>query len=336
MTTKTNHREAIIGLGRVVVLGASGGLGDAFARTALAKGHGVRVLARDPERLSTDIRMGCEVVVGDANNTKVLEDVTRDASVVLHAINLPYPDWDPAMRELSVKIANATFQNGATLLFPGNVYGLKLGSSLAEEGSEATPALSKKGALRRAIEEDLQTRAKAQSGQVIVLRAGDFFGGIGDKSWNAALTEDALKGKAIRYGSAKLDTPHAWAYLPDFVAALLELAQKRASLSQFEVFHFEGHTLTGRQWADAVREALGDPERPVKPLAWHWFGLLRPFVPMIRELWEMRYLFDEELTLSGDKLRAVLPALHHTPLPEAMAHALELQGLERSWAEAAQ
>jgi hypothetical protein len=44
----------------------------------------------------------------------------------------------------------------------------------------------------------------------------------------------------------------------------------------------------------------------------------------LRELVAMRYLWDQPVRLRGDRLRAVLGEVPHTPLPEAVAHALRL------------
>ena len=300
---------------RVAVLGITGGVGHAAAEAFLGAGASVRALVRDPARVMA--RDGLTVVAGDAGDPAALAAAIGDAEVVFHGLNLPYPEWDPGMIRLTDAVLAAS--RGRTLLFPGNVYGLAPGRGL----TEAAPKLprGRKGALRNALEARIAA-ACVDGTQAIVVRAGDFFGGIGASSWMHHLTSGARSGGPIQL-AGPLDVEHCWAYLPDLAATFVALAERRAALPAYVELHFAGHTLTGEAWVAAVRRALGDDARGTRRFPWGWMQLARPFVPMVRELFEMRYLWDEALTLDDGRLRAALGGPPPcTPLDVAMRAAL--------------
>jgi nucleoside-diphosphate-sugar epimerase len=135
------------------------------------------------------------------------------------------------------------------------------------------------------------------------------------------LTNQAQRGGAIRYAGS-LDLLHSWAYLPDLAATFVRLAERRSELEPFAVFHFEGHVVDGHGFVRAVRSALGDPDRRVRSFPWLWLQPVRLFVPMVRELFEMRYLWDEPVRMDGSKLRAFLGDVPHTPFDVAIARSL--------------
>jgi len=299
---------------QATVLGATGGIGNAVMHAFLNRGHRVVALARRPEAIAP--QPGLTIVAGDVLDEKALNRACDGSDVVFHGINLPYPEWDPGMLDITSRILAVTQQKGQPLLFPGNLYGL--GPDYSEpltEQSRHEPS-ARKGHLRNRLEGMLQD-ASARGARTIILRMGDFFGGGGESTWMHHLTAKAATGGALQYPSA-MDIPHAWAYLPDAADTLVLLAERRAELEAFAVFHFEGHILTGTQWADAVRAALGAADRPVRRMPWWLMSPLRLFNPMIRELWEMRYLWDQPVRMDGSKLRDTLGPVPHTPLEQAM------------------
>jgi len=296
---------------QVTVLGITGSIGGAFADACLQQGITVRALVRDPSRVSP--RPGLTLLRGDARDPEALQRALEGSDVVLHGLNLPYPQWDPAMRELTAAVLHAAARQGATVLFPGNVYGL--GPDFAVPLDEDAPreAPSRKGRLRNELEAQLQ----ASEAQTVVLRMGDFFGGTGENTWMHHLTASARTGGALQYGGP-LDVLHSWAYLPDAGATLLALARRRTELPRHAVFHFAGHVVDGHTWLRVAREALGDPQRAHRSFPWGWMQLARPFVPMVRELFEMRYLWQQPVRMRQDRLEALLGEVPHTPFGQAM------------------
>ena len=123
---------------------------------------------------------------------------------------------------------------------------------------------------------------------------------------------------------------HAWAYLPDVAEAAVRLIEQERTLEAFEVFNFGGHWLDeGVEMARAIARAAGRSEVPVRGLPWPLLKLASPFVPFLREILEMRYLWQVPLRLDNSKLVAQIGTEPHTPLDDAVHETLEALGCMR-------
>jgi nucleoside-diphosphate-sugar epimerase len=67
----------------------------------------------------------------------------------------------------------------------------------------------------------------------------------------------------------------------------------------------------------------GGAKPAVRAFPWWLTALAAPFVPTLRELREMRYLWNVPVGMSNAKLVAILGQEPHTPLDEAVEAALE-------------
>jgi nucleoside-diphosphate-sugar epimerase len=185
---------------------------------------------------------------------------------------------------------------------------------------ETTPMrpTSRKGALRAEIENRLQ-EASDRGVRTIILRAGDFFGG-GRGSWLDLVVAKQIGRGLVTY-PGPLDLMHEWAYLPDLVAAMVRLVEVRDKLGAFEAFGFPGHAVTGREFVAALAKAARRGLQ-VKRMSWWLIHVLRPVVPICRELSEMAYLWQVPHRISGAKLAAAIGPVPHTRLNDAIAQAL--------------
>jgi nucleoside-diphosphate-sugar epimerase len=57
-------------------------------------------------------------------------------------------------------------------------------------------------------------------------------------------------------------------------------------------------------------------------MPWWLVGAASPFVPLMRELWEMRYLWHVPMRLDNSKLLSILGDEPHTPIEEAVRASL--------------
>ncbi|HEX5378277.1 MAG TPA: NAD-dependent epimerase/dehydratase family protein [Phenylobacterium sp.] len=306
-----------------LVIGATGSIGGEVARALLERGWRVRGLNRDPEGARSRGPAGVEWVRGDAMIAADVIAAAEGARVILHGANPPgYANWAsvlPAMIEATIAAARA---GGARIVLPGNVY--NYGPDAWPRFDETAPQNPKtrKGAIRVALERRLET---AEGVRALVVRAGDFFGPRSGSSW---LTEGWVrKGRPLR--AVNLPGPahvtHAWAYLPDFAQSIARLIEREADLPDFAVFNHAGHQVTGGEMAAALERVAG---RRLARRALPWFAMAAasPFVEMLREMLEMRYLWDNEVLPDNARLVAALGAEPHTPLDQALRTALEGQG----------
>lgn len=321
-----------------LLIGATGSIGGAVGRALVRHGWTLRIMARSPDRARREAPefAACDWVRGDALNAEDVLAAAQGAQLIVHAANpAGYAGWAkllPPMMEAVIAAAKAT---GARILFPGNVYnyGPDAWSHITEDAPQ-TPK-TRKGAIRVTLEKRLARAAREEGVRSLIVRAGDFFGPVSDSSW---LTEGWVKkGKPVTAISipGPLEVLHDWAYLPDLAETMARLADREARLEAFAVYNFRGHVLTNGEMADALDRVAG---RKLKRSRLPWMALIlaAPFVEMLREMLEMRYLWDNPVVMDNAKLVAELGAEPHTPLDQALRIALEGQGcLKPSLARAA-
>ncbi len=245
----------------------------------------------------------------------------RGMDVVVAAWNPPgYHLWTEAMLDQHRQVAETAAREGVTVILTGNVY--VYGPKAPSPWRPDTPHLAENplGLYRKRLE----AIYRDSGAQVIILRMGDFFDGRTKGNWFESFIAGKVKRGFITY-PANPDVPHAWAYLPDAARAAVGLADKRAQLNRFEDVPFSGYTLTGRELGAAIARALGRKVR-VKPLAWWQFRLLRPFMPVLKGVFEMRYLWSLPQRLDGARLKALLPEFETTPVEQALSETFARMG----------
>ena len=304
--------------GRILVLGAGGRLGAAAAVAFRDAGWTVRGL----------VRPGRSGIV--PRGVAPIEAVTRDEAVkagegcdiVLNALNPVITKWQQNALALAYGGIAAAEANGATLMFPGSVW--NYGRAMPSVIDDATPMqpTTRKGAMRVEIEQRIR-EACDRGMRAIVLRGGDYFG-AGRGSWLDLVIVKELERNRLTY-PGPLDVQHAWAYLPDFAATFVRLAQIRDRFGACESFGFPGHALTGAELIAAIEQVTG-AKFNVRRMSW-W--LLKSFGQVLaigRELAELEYLWRVPHRIAGDKLKAAIGDIPHTPLHKAIAVSLRELG----------
>jgi nucleoside-diphosphate-sugar epimerase len=102
------------------------------------------------------------------------------------------------------------------------------------------------------------------------------------------------------------------------------------------VFHFRGHWMEdGRALGEAMRRAVGNPKLPIRGFPWIVVHLAAPFDETLREMLEMRYLWERPIGLDNAKLVRFLGEEPHTPIEAALRATLSDMGCFEDTAPAA-
>jgi nucleoside-diphosphate-sugar epimerase len=305
-------------VGSVIILGAKGRFGRAAVKAFVDSGWRVTVFARSWADSATADHV--KRVEGDAFDIPTLERACSGADVIVNAVNPPYAKWERDMPRLTKSVIAAAKASKATVMIPGNVY--NYGKAMPDTLTENTPHAAKngKGRLRTCMEEAYANAAHSGV-RTIVLRGGDFIEGANTGNWfDDQIAVNIGKGRVMYPGP--LDRVHAWAYLPDMARAMAELAVKRSEFSNFEEFGFQGYSLTGGALLDALGRVTGR-ELKVSHLNWTILACLGVVLRSLREVVEMKYLWQVSHALDGTKLTRVLPDFEPTPLDVALQQSLD-------------
>ncbi|WP_372657420.1 NAD-dependent epimerase/dehydratase family protein [Hydrogenophaga sp.] len=307
---------------QVLVLGASGDIGGEVARQLREAGWQVRALKR-ALGVERRVKDGIEWVEGDAMNRADVMAASAGCSVIVHAVNPPgYRRWAELVLPMIDNSIAAARAQGATVVLPGTVY--NYGPGALESPTEDSPQrpTTRKGAIRVELEQHLETACSSGEMRAIVVRAGDFFGPKAGNSWfTQGMVKPGQPVKTVRLPSSR-GVGHQFAYLPDVARTMVELLARRATLPGFATFHMAGHwDADGTQLGQAVQRVLarhGQTQPALKPFPWWMVRVAAPFVPTLREMLEMRYLWQCALRMPNQRLLDTLGQEPYTPWDKAI------------------
>ncbi|WP_424985142.1 hypothetical protein [Microbulbifer sp. S227A] len=285
----------------VLILGATGRLGRNAAMQFAAAGWRVRRFDRTHDDLM---------------------QAARGVDVIVNGFNPPYADWAAEVHGLHAQVIAAARQAGATVILPGNVY--VFGADTPAPWTADTPHRARNPLGRIRI--DMERAYRLAPVRTIMLRGGDFIDTAPSGNWfDKVLTKSLASGRFTYPGDP--DIPHAWAYLPDYCRAMVQLAERRASLPGYTDIPFPGYTMSGRDMAEILNR-LHPAGLRLRRMSWLGLNLLRPFWPLAACLHEMRYLWDTPHWLDRAKFDRILPGFRNTPVHEALASAVKQPSVE--------
>jgi nucleoside-diphosphate-sugar epimerase len=295
-----------------VVFGA-GQVGRALIGRLAGIGLAVRAVSRTrPPALPE----GVDWRAADAGDPTAAQAAAEGASVVYQCLNAPYTDWPTRFPPLQRGVLIAAERNEALLVSLENLYGY--GPTAGRAMTEDLPlaATTVKGRTRAAMTDELLTASQAGRVRIAIGRASDFFGaGITTgTTLGERVFANAVEGKPADF-IGNPDLPHTYSYVPDIAAGLATLGTDERAVGG--VWHLPGpETVTTRQLLDLVAVDVGHPVgvRTLPKLAVRALGL---FNPMLRELVEMSYQFDESFVLDTTRYESTFGKVG-TPLETAL------------------
>ena len=160
-----------------------------------------------------------------------------------------------------------------------------------------------------------QGKIRAVSG-----RASDFFG---PRALQSALGErifySALRGKAAQV-LGNPDLPHTYTYVPDIGKALVVLGEQDEALGK--AWHLPNpETVSTRQIVEMIYKKLNHPLK-IQVASKRLIRIIGIFNPIVRELAEMMYEFEEPFLVDDSKFRKFF-GLQATPFDQAISKTLE-------------
>jgi nucleoside-diphosphate-sugar epimerase len=298
-----------------VVFG-TGQVGLALTTRLAEWGLAVRAVSR---KRPAALAEGVDWRAADATDAEAAKDAAKGASVVYQCLNAPYNKWPDLFPPLQRNVLVAAESAGALLVALENVYGYGPTSGRAMTEDLPLTAATSKGHTRAAMTEELLAAAEAGQVRIAIGRASDFFGpGVLQSTLGARVFGNAIAGKRADFiGNPSL--VHTYSYVPDIATGLATLGTDSRAIGQ--VWHLPGpETVTTQALlgliARDVDHAVG--VRNLSRFALRALGLVNP---LLRELAEMSYEFEQPFVLDTSKYEATFGTAT-TPLVTAVADTL--------------
>ena len=281
----------------------SGQVGHPLAQKLLDAGKRVRVVKRS----QGDVPAGAETMLGDATRESFCHEACVGASVVYHCMNPAYDTklWAAMLPRFMDNLIAAASKVGARLVVLDNLYMLgRTGGKPMNEDSPVNPC-STKGAIRAKVAERLFEAQRQGEVRAVCGRAADFYGPrgaltmFGEYFWKPVLARKA----GMSLGNA--DTAHTYHYIPDVAHGLATLGCATDEQLGDQVLWMLPcqPAVTTREMVRRLDPAVGHTI-PLNVMPRWIMSLLGLFVPMVREMKEMVYQWDEPFIVDDSRFRA--------------------------------
>lgn len=267
------------------ILGANGVIAKDLAKFLRAYTNDIRLVSRHPKKINeTDILFSANLL----NMEEVIHACAGSEVVYLTAgIQYSYKVWKRDWPIIMDNVIEGCKRAGARLVFFSNVYSLGKVDGWMTESTPLNPS-SKKGTVRKQIEERLLSEVRKGSLQAIVARAPDFYGPDCPNSVAQIMVFDNLhKGKKPQW-LVNARTKHSMIYTPDAARATAILGNTPSAFNRVWNLPTARPALTGKDFMEQSAKAFGRPAGHTVLPTWMLY-LIALFIPNMRGMLEMLY-----------------------------------------------
>ncbi len=311
------------------VIFGSGPLGRAVLNQLLERQEPVRVVNRSGTMQG--IPSSVEVVKADAYDLDSAKRAGSGASVIYNCAVPEYSvkAWQTQLPPLWGNIAQSAAAHGAKLVIGDNLYMYDQtdGGNIREDLPMHSTA--GKGQARIAAAKQMLELHRTGQVEIAFVRGADFYGphGTDGSQFGSRMIPPMLHGKAAQVIGPS-NAPHSITYLPDFGRAIAMVAQRDDAFGQ--AWHVPNAPAQSRlEVMTRLAAIIGTPLK-VQVMGKPMVSLLGLFVPILREVAEMGYQFENPYIVNHDKFVATFGDIH-TPLETALQRTVEwFKALESS------
>ena len=270
-----------------VIFGA-GSAGRATMQALQLQGCRVKMISRS---IKPGLPSSVDQVAGDATDVEFVKSVTQDAAVVYQTLGAPYHRWKEELFPMQKSLVEGIRGRNIPLVALENLYlyGDTLGKPMTEFST--LQAQTRKGKVRLAMAQQLQTAHAKGDIQVAQVRAADFIGpGVTQSVIGENFFQSRTKGRTT-WVLGEPDQLHTFSYIPDLGKTMVRVGQKE---------EFFGHTWhvpspapkSVGELVHRFAEELGEQPKLAATPAW-LLKIMGIFQPELGELPEMLYQWKQ-------------------------------------------
>lgn len=296
------------------ILGANGNIAKVISSELRNNGIRVRQVSRNPKPMAPED----EIVKADLLNASQVSEAVKGSEVVFLVAGITYKtaiwkhEWPIIMRNT----LDACIAHGAKLVFFDNMYAL----DPAQVGhlTEETPMnpQSEKGKVRKQILEMLWKEVKAGKLKAIVARAADFYGPGANNSVLQELVINRMKAEKNPQWLYSGNKKHSFTYIPDAGKATAFLALQESAWNQTWNLPTDPSYPSGKEITTILNQLLSKNAKLQVMASW-MVSLLGLFIPVLKEVKELRYQSDQDYCLDSSKIERAY-GLKPTPIEQGL------------------
>ncbi|NID08750.1 NAD(P)H-binding protein [Fibrivirga algicola] len=299
------------------ILGAGGAIGIEVAKALTTYTDTIRLVSRTPRKVNdTDT-----LFPANLDDPAQVMKAVAGSQVVYVTIGFDYKTniWQEKWPALIKNVVNACTEHQAKLVFFDNIYAI--GGDNVRHITETSPMspCSKKGEVRAAVDRHILEAVETGKIDAIIARAPDFFG---PTSRQTSITmnliyDNLVKGKKAQW-FCDADRIHSTGYTPDLGLGTAMLGNTPSAYNQIWNLPVDPTPPTGREWANLFAQEMPTSNAPAGVQVLPGWGMLALglFVPVLKEMHEMRYQYDRDYFFDSAKFNT---AFNYVPTTNAAA-----------------
>jgi nucleoside-diphosphate-sugar epimerase len=299
-----------------IILGAGGAISKTLVKELLSDDQKIKLAARNFKVIE-----GFESVRTDLLNFDEVNNIIEEFSTIYLVAGLTYSTkvWNEQWPKIMRNVVEACGAKNAKLIFFDNVYAYGKANGVMTEDTPLNPS-SKKGELRAKLIEYLNEEIKKKNITALIARAADFYGPYteGTSLVSISILDKLLKGKKAQW-FCNAEVKHSFTNTNDCGKALYLLSKNESNFNQTWHMPTANPAKTGEELIKIAAEKLNVKQDYTVLKKW-MFKLLGTFNPLIKELTEMLYQYEDDYIFDSSKFEK---KFNFTPTPYE-------QGLEES------
>ena len=280
------------------ILGAGGAIGIELAKALTSYTSDIRLVGRNPHKVNpTD-----QLFAADLSVPEQVFRAIEGSEVVYLTLGYDYNTklWQAQWPPLIKNVVDACLQSNAKLVFFDNVYAI--GGDHVNHITESSPIspTSKKGEVRAAVDRHILDAVEKRNLTAIIARSADFFSDVKGKSLLMNMIYDNFaKGKKAQwFCNAKV--VHSTSYTPDLGRGTALLGNTKDAYNQIWNLPTDPQKITGEEWINLFAAEMNTSNKYQVLPGWG-IKALGLFVPILKEMYEMRYQYDRDYYFDSSK-----------------------------------
>ena len=279
------------------ILGAGGAIATELAKSLPQYTNQIRLVSRRPKKVNPSD----EVMTADLLNAEQVLRAVQGSNIVYLTAGLEYDIkvWQSQWPVIMKNVLDACIAHRAKQVFFDNVYPYGRVNGWMTEETPLNPS-SKKGEVRKKLDEMILAEIKSGKLKAIIARAADFYGPNTPKSFvNVMVFENFIKGKKAQW-IVNDRVKHSFTYTPDAGKATAILGNTENAYNQVWHLPTDKNALTGKEFIEKAANEFGLTPRYMI-LSRLMLRVLGWFIGVIRESVEMLYQNDSDYLFDSSK-----------------------------------